>query len=93
MRLSPDEIHVYKGVLCVLLLTLCRVYTRLCASLYARPYAVFMLFDYAKSCKNNKKLNTFDYASFMRVIPMRRMFQVLLYAGFMHHFLDTLFLI
>ena len=70
----------------IILLTLCSVYTGLCASLYARLYAVFMLFDYAKSCKNNQKLNTFDYASFMRVIPMRRMFQVLLYAGFMRDF-------
>ena len=66
----------------VILLTLCSVYTGLCASLYARLYAVFMLFDYAKSCKYNRKLNTFDYASFMRVIPMRRMFQLLLYARF-----------
>ena len=45
-----------------------------------------MLPDYAKSCKHNQQLNAFDYASFMRVLPMRRMFQVLLYAGFMHHF-------
>ena len=36
-----------------------------------------MRFDYAKSCKYNKKLNTFDYASCLRVMPMRRMFQVL----------------
>ena len=70
----------------IILLTLCSVYTGLCASLCARLYAVFMLFDYAKSCKNNQTLNTFDYASFMRFIPMRRMFQVLLYAGFMHDF-------
>ena len=69
-----------------ILLTLCRGYTGLCTGLYARLYAVFMLFDYAKSCKNNQKLNTFDYASFMRVLPMRRMFQVLLYAGFMCDF-------
>ena len=68
------------------MMALCSVYTGLCASLYARLYAVFMLFDYAKSCKNNQKLNTFAYANFMRVIPMRRMFQVLLYAGFMQHF-------
>ena len=62
---------------------LCSVYTGLCASLYARLYAVFMLFDHAKSCKNNDMFNTFDYASFLRFLPMRRMSQVLLYAGFM----------
>ena len=71
---------------CIILLTLCSGYTGLCASLYARLYAVFMLFDYAKSCTYKQKLNTFDYASFMRVRPMRRMFQCLLYAGFMHIF-------
>ena len=65
-----------------ILLTLCRGYAGLCTGLYVRLYAVFMLFDYAKSCKNNRKLNAFDYASFMRVLPMRRMFQVLLYATF-----------
>ena len=71
----------------IIILTLCSGYTGLCASLFARLYAVFMLFDYAKSCKNNQKLNIFDYASFMRVLPMRGMFQVLLYAGFMRDFL------
>ena len=70
----------------VILLTLCSVYTGLCASLYARLYAGFVLFDYATSCKHNQQINTFGYASFVRFIPMRRMFQVLLYAGFMQHF-------
>ena len=70
----------------IIILTLCSVYTGLCASLYVCHYAVFMLFDYATSCKNNRKLNAVAYASFMRVLPMRRMFQVLLYAGFMHVF-------
>ena len=69
-----------------ILLTLCRGCAGLCTGLYVRLYAMFMLFDYAKSCKYNQKLNTFDYASFMRFLPMRRMFQVLLYAGFMQHF-------
>ena len=77
----------------IILLTLCSVYAGLCASLCARLYAVLLLFDYAKSCKNNQKLNTFAYASFMRFIPMRRMFQVLLYAGFMQHFFWNIFLI
>ena len=67
-------------------LTVCRGYTGLCTGLYARLYAVFMLFDYAKSCEHNDIFNTFDDASFMRFLPMRRMFQVLLYAGFMRDF-------
>ena len=86
---SFDKLHLFYVVFLfpvIILLTLCSVYTGLCASLYARLYAVFMLFDYATSCKYNQTLNTFDYASFMRVLPMRRMFQVLLYAGFMHQF-------
>ena len=70
----------------IIILTLCSGYTGLCTGLYARLYAVFMLFDYAKSCKNNQQLHTFDYASFMRVPPMRRMFQVLLYAGLCRDF-------
>ena len=85
MRRSQDETHVYEGGLWVILLTLCRGYTGLCTGLYARLYAVFMLFDYDTSFENNQHFNTFDYASFMRFLPMRRMFQVLLYAGFMQH--------
>ena len=45
-----------------------------------------LLFDYAKSCLHNLTFNTSDYARFMRVLPMRRMFQVLHKAGFMQHF-------
>ena len=76
---------------CYVALVACPVLA-LCASLYTPLYAVFMLFDYTKRYKNNEMFSKFDYASFMRFLPMRRMFQVLLYACFMQYFFDTCFL-
>ena len=61
------------------------LYRALCVSLCTSLCGAYAV-RFCKSYKYNQKLNTFDYASFMRVIRMRRMFQVLLYAGFMHHF-------
>ena len=55
--LHPPRIRPQNNIVCfakqrfriITLLTLCSVYTGLCVSLYARLYAVFMLFEYAKS--------------------------------------------
>ena len=54
--LHPPRIPPQNNIVCfakqlfriIILLTLCSVYTGLCVCLYARLYAVFMLFDYAK---------------------------------------------
>ena len=66
---------------------LCRALCRTLCTSICGVYAVWL----CQTLYFIEEFRTYEYASFMRVIPVRRMFQVLLYAGFMQHFVGTLF--